>query len=164
MSDTSDFTDRILSTDSGLELRAKTALRMQYAAEIKIFKQQQGGLEDIRRKLGFSRRKMCQLLLVDPSAWTRWCKDESKTPPHVYRSLEWFLALNEKALTQPDLASIFAHRYKAPSFLNSEPAFLANQEIQRLKRDLQTQKWIVWSLAVAFALSLIAIVIKMGWL
>ncbi len=95
-------------------LKAKTPLSILYAAEIKVFKDQYGGLEDIRKKLGFSRRKMCQLLMVDPSAWTRWMRDETKVPPHVYRSLEWFLALNQKAYTQPEIAAIFTQRYRLP--------------------------------------------------
>ena len=104
-------------SDRGLDFieepgRIKSSLRMQYAAETKIFRAQYGGLEDIRQKLGFSRRKMCRLLLVDPSAWTRWTKDENRVPPHVYRSLEWFLALNKKSLTQPPFAEVFNSRYQ----------------------------------------------------
>jgi hypothetical protein len=38
---------------------------------------------------------MAELLLVDPSAWSRWVRDESKVPPHVYRSLNWYLQLRE---------------------------------------------------------------------
>lgn len=98
-------------------LKAKSPLSIRYAAEIKIFKAQHGGLEDIRKKLGFSRRRMCQLLMVDPSAWTRWTKDENRVPPHVYRALEWFIALNERAYTQPELAAIFTQRYKLSSAL-----------------------------------------------
>ena len=36
---------------------------------------------------------MCQLLLVDPSAWTRWLK--SGAPPHVYQSLKWLIELRQ---------------------------------------------------------------------
>jgi hypothetical protein len=122
--------------------RVRSPFRMQYAAETKIFLNQYGGLENIRQKLGFSRRKMCQLLLVDPSAWTRWTKDESKVPPHIYRALEWFLALNEKALTQPDLAAIFTARYKAtPQNNDQKPGFLI-AEIESLKAELKRQRLI----------------------
>jgi len=127
--------------------RLKSPLRMQYTAEIKVFRTQYGGLEDIRQKLGFSRRKMCQLLLVDPSAWTRWCKDESKVPPHVYRALEWFLALNQKALTQPDLAAIFSARYGITSSLKSE-AELA-PKFRALQVELERQRWVVLALTGA---------------
>lgn len=39
---------------------------------------------------------MAQLLLVDPSAWSRWVKDESKIPPHVIKALQWYLLLEQK--------------------------------------------------------------------
>ncbi len=120
--------------------RPKSALRMRYAAEIKVFKAQHGNLEDIRQKLGFSRRKMCQLLMVDPSAWTRWCKDESKVPPHIYRALEWFLALNQKALTQPDLASVFLHKYKGQNQGQAADIQLLQGELQRQSRLIQNQR------------------------
>lgn len=122
--------------------KVKSPLRMQYAAETKVFRDQSGGLENIRQKLGFSRRKMCQLLLVDPSAWTRWMKDESKVPPHIYRSLEWFLALNEKAITNPDLAAVFLARYKSVEkrSASSETASGLGNEMERLSRELQLQK------------------------
>lgn len=117
----------------------KSSLRMQYEAETKVFRDQHGGLENIREKLGFSRRKMCQLLLVDPSAWTRWMKDESKVPPHIYRSLEWFLALNQKALTQPDLAAIFSARFKVSS-PDAGVSASFQREISSLKAELHRQR------------------------
>lgn len=39
---------------------------------------------------------MAQLLLVDPSAWSRWVKDETKVPPHVIKALQWYLLLEQK--------------------------------------------------------------------
>ena len=84
------------ATPSPGEDRSKTSLRMQYEAEAQVIRKKLGGLEEVRKELGLSRRKMCQLLMVDPSAWTRWTQDESKVPPHVYRALQWYLALIEK--------------------------------------------------------------------
>ena len=123
--------------------KVKSPLRMQYAAETKVFKDQHGGLENIRQKLGFSRRKMCQLLLVDPSAWTRWMKDESKVPPHIYRSLEWFLALNLKMRTEPDLAELMRARFRLPE-VGLDPAQqpVLRAEIQILRNDLRRQQWV----------------------
>jgi hypothetical protein len=46
--------------------------------------------------LGLSQRKMAQLLLVDPSAWTRWTQLDQGAPPHVWRALAWYLALQDK--------------------------------------------------------------------
>ncbi|NCN40976.1 hypothetical protein GW916_06965 [bacterium] len=68
---------------------AKTALRMRYMAEVEVLRKELGGLEQVRERLQLSRRKMCQKLLVDPSAWTRWSKDESKVPPHIWKMLSF---------------------------------------------------------------------------
>ncbi|MGE0764604.1 MAG: hypothetical protein AB7N80_15115 [Bdellovibrionales bacterium] len=76
--------------------RHKTALRLRYESEARVILRQIGGLEGARKTLGLSQRKICQLLLVDPSAWTRWTRDEAKVPPHVVRSLQWYLTLETK--------------------------------------------------------------------
>ena len=76
--------------------RAKTPLRISYETEVEIIRKKIGSIDDIREGLGLSRRKMCQLLLVDPSAWTRWGRNSAQIPPHIYRSLQWYLALIEK--------------------------------------------------------------------
>lgn len=76
--------------------RVKSSLRLKYEAEAQVLRTKLGGLEAIRAQLGLSQRKMCQLLLVDPSAWTRWTQGGEAAPPHVYRMLQWYLALNEK--------------------------------------------------------------------
>ncbi len=84
------------STKGSTQSRAKTALRMGYEAEVALIKKKIGSIDDVRGKLGLSKRKMCQLLLVDPSAWTRWGKTPQQIPPHIYRSLQWYLALTDQ--------------------------------------------------------------------
>lgn len=96
--------------------RAKTSLRLKYEAESRVGLQKLGGLEGLRHQLGLSQRQICQLLLVDPSAWTRWCKEESKTPPHVVRALEWYLALERK---EPAFAEWREHFLKRESSLKA---------------------------------------------
>jgi hypothetical protein len=76
---------------STAEKRAKTSLRLKYEAEIAVLKKEIGTLEDVRIRLGFSRRKICQTLMVDPSAWTRWTADKGDAPPHIYQALKWYL-------------------------------------------------------------------------
>lgn len=76
--------------------RVRSSLRQRYEAEAKVIERRIGGLEKAREALGLSQRKMAQLLLVDPSAWTRWTQTEAGAPPHVWRSLAWYLALQEK--------------------------------------------------------------------
>ena len=83
---------KIGSVDS----RTKSSLRIRYEAEVKIIRRKLGDLEQIRATLGLSQRKMSQLLFVDPSAWTRWTKQGEVAPPHIYRMLQWYLALEDK--------------------------------------------------------------------
>lgn len=73
---------------------------MRYSAEVEIIRKKWGHLEDIRQRLGLSQRKISQLLMVDPSAWTRWTKYDHEAPPHIYRALSWFLLLQEKDANQ----------------------------------------------------------------
>ena len=76
--------------------RTKSSLRIRYEAEVKIIRRKLGDLEQIRATLGLTQRKMSQLLFVDPSAWTRWTKPGEEAPPHIYRMLQWYLALEDK--------------------------------------------------------------------
>lgn len=76
--------------------RSKSSLRIRYEAETEIIRRKIGSLEGIRQQLGLSQRKICQLLLVDPSAWSRWVRDDEDAPPHIYRMLQWYLALQDK--------------------------------------------------------------------
>jgi hypothetical protein len=77
-------------------VKAKSSQRLRYEAEVRVLINKIGDLEDLRSKLGLSKRKICQLLMVDPSAWTRWTRKGESAPPHIYRSLQWYLALEEK--------------------------------------------------------------------
>lgn len=76
--------------------RAKSSLRFRYEAEVQTIKRKIGDLEGIRQSLGLSQRKICQLLLVDPSAWSRWTRTNAEPPPHIYRAFQWYLAAQEK--------------------------------------------------------------------
>jgi transcriptional regulator with XRE-family HTH domain len=75
--------------------RARSSLRQRYEAEARVIEKRLGGLESVRESLGLSQRKMAQLLLVDPSAWTRWTSGDA-APPHIWRALAWYLALQDK--------------------------------------------------------------------
>lgn len=61
-----------------------------------LIKSQIGNIEEVRKSLGLSQRKMCQLLLIDPSTWSRWATGKTEPPPYVYRMLQWGLAVMEK--------------------------------------------------------------------
>jgi transcriptional regulator with XRE-family HTH domain len=80
----------------GISARSKSSQRLRYEAEVELIRKKLGDLEAIRETLGLTQRKMAQLLLVDPSAWTRWTKGGESAPPHIYRMLQWYLALQDK--------------------------------------------------------------------
>lgn len=106
--------------------RHKTALRLRYESEARVILRNMGGLEGARKLLGLSQRKICQLLLVDPSAWTRWGKDETKIPPHVVRSLQWYLTLESKDPAWGQWREMILKREPDP-------------QIDRLRRDLESK-------------------------
>jgi len=109
--------------------RAKSSLRLRYEAETQVIQRKLGDLESIREKLGLSQRKMAQLLLVDPSAWTRWTKGDDQAPPHIFRMLQWYLALEEK---YPALDVNFWLNTVAQTTEKSS----ALQKIEPLRRDV----------------------------
>jgi hypothetical protein len=80
------------------ENEVKMGLRDRYLLERDRIKDEIGDLELIRAKLGLSQRRLCQILLVDPSAWTRWLKTEA--PPHIYKALSWLIELKK---SQPEI-------------------------------------------------------------
>jgi transcriptional regulator with XRE-family HTH domain len=82
--------------EADLGPRSKTSLRINYEAQVAVIRRQTGSLESVRVELGLSQRKMAQLLMVDPSSWTRWTKQGDEAPPHIWRALQWYLALREK--------------------------------------------------------------------
>src|ERR1700722_3932517 len=120
--------------------RIKSAVRMRYEAEVQFLKQQNGDLEQIREKLGLSRRKICQLLLVDPSAWTRWTSVDGEAPPHIYRALDWYLSILEKDPEYRRLAQRFSqwlnHEKDHEGRLASLEALLENRRPQAPWRDI----------------------------
>ncbi len=56
--------------------------------DVKELQKRYGTLEEIRAKLGLSRRQICAQLFVDPSAWSRWTAGgQDRAPARVYKSL-----------------------------------------------------------------------------
>lgn len=133
---------------------------------MQVIRRQLGGLEEIRGKLGLSQRKMCQLLMVDPSAWTRWTKSGvDQAPPHIYRALQWYMSLQEKI---PGLTPAY-FLGKDPRVLNQqlegklsvELASLRAEIIQLKEQDRRLQKSLVLYkiFAIASALVLLGILL-----
>jgi hypothetical protein len=76
---------------------------------------------------------MCQLLLVDPSSWTRWTK-EGQAPPHIFRALEWYMLLTKEAPAQ-------AHSYWISTVQGGNQMRESKKEIDQSKAivDLENQ-------------------------
>lgn len=105
-------------------VRSKTSNRMFYEAQVAVIQKQLGNLEKIRQDLGLSQRKICQLLLVDPSAWTRWNRDGEKAPPHIWRALQWYMTLQEKI---PGLTPQY--------FIGKDPQILHEKALSRINEE-----------------------------
>lgn len=112
--------------------KVKTSQRLHYEAQVEVIKKQLGDLEKIRLTLGLSQRKMSQLLLVDPSAWTRWTRKGDPAPPHVWRALQWYMLIQEKI---PGLTPQY--------FVGKDPEILHQQAVSLLHKNKHEniQKW-----------------------
>jgi len=141
------FSD-VLNVSEGLGegVRSKTSSRIFYEAQVSVIQKQLGNLEKIRTDLGLSQRKICQLLLVDPSAWTRWHRDGEEAPPHIWRALQWYMTLQEKI---PGLTPQYFIG-KDPQILHEKALLKINEEkaqrefleseIKDLKASFQVQQ------------------------
>lgn len=112
-----------------LEKRARSPHRIHYEAQVEVIRRQLGELEKIRENLGLSQRKICQLLMVDPSAWTRWTKKGEAAPPHIYRALQWYMILQEKL---PGLTPQY--------FVGKDPEVLHQAALQRIQLEAQKRR------------------------
>lgn len=81
--------------NTGEHSKEPKTLKDMNRSEAQVIKEQIGDIEEIRMKLGLNKRKICELLLIDPSTWTRWSTGKTDVPPHIYRMLQWGLALME---------------------------------------------------------------------
>lgn len=125
-------------------MRSRSPLGFEYEAQVQIIKQKHGDLEAIRHRLGLSKRKISQILMVDPSAWTRWTKKGEDAPAHVYRSLEWYLLLQEK---YPGMDSPFWLEAISRPARDSQRANLDFEKLQaRLTQQIDAiQKRLRWT-------------------
>lgn len=164
--------ENLKSLDSVENQRSKTSLRLQYEAEARVLRRQMGSLEEIRLKLGLTRRKMCKLLLLDPSTWTRWQRDEEKVPPHIYRALQWYMISVDKYPVLHPLHTISTsqeirketedHEHKARMQSEERSRQLLEQRLDRLNENMshlgkQQRIGLAWKflLLVNFALLLL---------
>ncbi len=104
--------------------KARSSHRLHYEAQVEVIRKQIGNLDQIREILGLSQRKICQLLMVDPSAWTRWTKKGESAPPHIYRALQWYMILQEKI---PGLTPQY--------FVGKDPEVLHQTALLKIKEE-----------------------------
>lgn len=143
------------------EGRLKSPQKMRYSAEVQIIKKKWGDLEAIRTTLGISQRKMSQLLMVDPSAWTRWTKYKQEPPAHIYRALSWFLLLQEK---DPSLGNpyLWLQSVARPNIPKSEVRSLGEEIREGILSEYQEKleaahRRMKWLLVFNFALLVILV-------
>lgn len=91
-------------------------------------------LENIRIKLGLSRRQICKLLKVDPSAWTRWMKTPAGAPAHVHQSLEWYMKLVEQNPEQ-NAPQLLAQKFESSNKESEIQISRLKREVEILRRD-----------------------------
>ncbi len=108
-------------------------LREEYFLEKDRIVEQYGDLEKIRLALGLNRRRLCRLLLVDPSAWTRWCNDGA--PPHIYQALRWLIELRG---VRPDITapSDLAGRIDLMQSSFQKKIYELERQVEMLERSL----------------------------
>lgn len=117
---------------------ATLSLREAYLSEKNRIIESYGDLEDIRFKLGLNQRRLCKLLLVDPSAWTRWLR--SGAPPHIYQALKWLLELKgvNPAVTLPGDADARLDQVKAQMKSKVKDLEAQIQSLERVISNLVT--------------------------
>lgn len=121
-----------LIPDLNKKARIKTSNRLNYEAQVEVIKKQIGDIEVIRNKLNLSQRKMAQLLLVDPSAWSRWSTPGESAPPHVYRALQWYMSLQEQI---PGLNAAYFLQ-KDTDVLKKELKSFTENQVQEIEKTI----------------------------
>lgn len=125
--------EREISSENPVKTRVKTSNRMNYEAQVDVIRKQIGDLETIRGKLNLSQRKMAQLLLVDPSAWSRWTALGESAPPHIYRALQWYMTLQEQI---PGLNAAYFLQKDTQS-IKSELNLLTQEKLQSFETEMK---------------------------
>ena len=152
-----------------------------YASQVQQIKNEIGDIESIRKNLGMSRKQICQILLVDPSAWTRWTKSSQGAPPHFYRALEWLIYIhnkqphtkqNKKEPVENPSLSIYNQTKQKLTYSSTPMDFIEEKEtaqpnttkdpsqIKSLKRQISQLKWLVIFLWICVLFLLFQIFIR----
>lgn len=117
-------------SDERGRLSSGSKLRSEYLQEMMQIQHELGDLNQIRINLGLSQRQLCKLLLVDPSAWTRWNK--TGAPPHIYQALKWLVELRK---VNPD--AVFANNLESKIDLIHSDAQTKIRELEMTLEKVQ---------------------------
>lgn len=132
----------------------KNKLSDHYAEEVQRIKSEIGDLETVRQRLNLSARKISQLLMVDPSAWSRWTKNEDQAPPHIWRSLNTHIKLLD--LQNQAQISVGPEQLQALS----KDSSTAKKEVDGLKVQIeQLQNAVKANRAAAILMGLSAVIL-----
>lgn len=118
----SDVSDNVIDITE-----ATRSLNQQYYGEKENIIKEFGSLEDMRMKLGFTKSQIAKLLLVKPATWSRWEKNPSKAPPHIFQAVKWYTLLSG---TNPNFRA-----QSAPEFLYENQLRLIGTELKKIKSD-----------------------------
>lgn len=159
------------------DIGTKSNMRERYELEVAEIKLRYGTLEDMRAKLGLTKRRMAEFLLVDPSAWTRWTSEENteNAPLHVYKTMSFLMAQfeenpaqfdeNKRLLAEADFKSIQTHLKKdlsqqvAPVLEDARQSLREEifRELEQLKKMAQTHEELSFGWKILLMLNSVAV-------
>lgn len=105
----------------------RDSLTVQYIKEKEKIIAEHGSLQEMRLKLGMSKSKIANMLLVKPSTWSRWEKNPEKAPPYIFQSVKWFLMLSTNS---SDMRTS-----TIPEFLYENQLKVIGGELKKIKTD-----------------------------
>lgn len=126
--------DPIENYDSNISAVDKQRLHLEF------LKKSIGPLEHLRHRLGLSQRKMSELLLADPTSWSRWIKKPDSMPSTIYQSLFWYLQLRKLNVAD---SSVAYEKFSSLGRLNIESAKIKrtvdslDHEVRKLRDELK---------------------------
>ena len=146
--------DRELIKDEFIENKhEKTKSRGRNEITASLIQKQIGDIEQVRASLGLNKKRMCELLLIDPSTWTRWTTGKTAPPPWLYRTLQWGLAVMDK---HPEFHPLLIRQNTTANSSSLEIKRLSAQ-INSVKKDLR--RWVFIACGAILTSALLSITV-----
>ena len=109
-------------------------------------KQRHGGVEAMRKKLGLTRKEICEQLFIDPSTWSRWVRYDKDTdqiiesaPPHAYKTMA-LLVENHKPKTSVEVPALVPKLTPTTHDEDSQRISLLESKLSDLSSQFETFK------------------------